>query len=141
MEETSTVTAQSDTARSVLTAFATALNDRDASQLAELFTPEGDFVDFLGHWAQGRDAIRQAHVAAFSGLLASGAFAFTEIRERPLAAEITVCHGRWFIPAHQLPAGGTVPDRKGVLTFIVVTTPAGQAIQAGHNTEIRATTG
>ncbi len=141
MEKTSTVTTQSDTACKVLTAFATALNDRDATGLAELFTPEGDFVDLLGHWAQGRDAIRQSHVAAFSGLLASGAFLFTETRERPLAADITVCHGMWSVPAHQSPAGDTVPDRRGVLTSIVVTTPAGQAIQAGHNTEIRATTG
>lgn len=127
------VTTASDAAHDVLSAFAVALNERDAIRLAELFTPEADFVDFLGHWAQGRDAIRQAHVAAFSGLMASGAFAFTAIRERLLATGTTVCHGVWSIPAHD-----AVPDRSGVLTFVLVTTSAGRSIQAGHNTEIRA---
>lgn len=59
-------------AESLIAAFADALNGRDADALASLFTEDADFVDFLGHWQQDRNAVREGHLRAFANLLSSG---------------------------------------------------------------------
>lgn len=127
---------QSDAA-GVVAAFAEALNDRDADKLANLFSEDADFVDFLGHWQQDRNAVREGHQRAFAGLLASGTTTFSDLRESDLGKGITLCHAVWVIPAHDQPDGDPLPERHGIITFVLVETADGLRIRAAQNTEIR----
>lgn len=124
-------------AESLIAAFADALNGRDADALASLFTEDADFVDFLGHWQQDRNAVREGHLRAFANLLSSGTASFTEVRESDLGGGVAVCHAAWVIPAHDHLNGEPLPERHGIITFVVVTTADGLRIRAGQNTEIR----
>lgn len=122
-------------ARALIGSFAEALNRRDASALASLFTEDADFVDFRGHWLRGRPAIRDGHIRAFDGLLAAGTTTWRDVTVDDLGHGLLVCHGLWTIAAHEHPDGSHVPERQGVITFLIDSTADGLRIRAGQNTE------
>lgn len=122
-------------ARALIDSFAEALNRRDASALASLFTEDADFVDYRGHWLRGRPAIRDGHIRAFDGLLAAGTTTWRDVTVNQLGDDLLVCHGLWTIPAHEHPDGSHVPERHGVITFLITPTADGLRIRAGQNTE------
>lgn len=122
-------------ARTLIDSFADALNRRDASELASLFTEDADFVDFMGHWLQGRAAIRDAHARAFAGLLGAGATTWRDVVVNQLDPGSFVGHGLWTIPAHEHLDGSRLPERHGVITFLIRSTADGLRIRAGQNTE------
>lgn len=124
-------------ARALIDSFADALNQRDASALTSLFTDDADFVDFLGHWLRGPAAIRDGHLRAFAGLLGAGTMIWRDVVVDAFDADAFVGHGLWTIPAHEHIDGSPLPERHGVVTFLLRSTPDGLRIRAGQNTEQR----
>lgn len=127
-----------DQARALIDSFAAALNQRDAAALASLFTEDSDFVDFVGHWQRGRAAIEDGHIRAFAALLAAGTTTWGDVQVSETSTGMFVCHALWTIPAHAHTDGSPIPDRHGVITFLIISTADGLQIRAGQNTEQRA---
>lgn len=124
-------------AGALIDSFADALNRRDAAALTSLFTDDADFVDFMGHWLRGRDAIRDGHTRAFAGLLGAGTMLWRDVVVNAFGADAFVGHGLWTIPAHEHVDGSPLSERHGVITFLLTSTPDGLRIRAGQNTEQR----
>lgn len=119
----------------LIDSFADALNRRDAAALTSLFTENADFVDFLGHWLRGPAAIREVHLRAFAGLLGAGTMIWRDVVVDAFDPDAFVCHGLWSIPAHDHVDGSRIPERHGVITFLIAPTADGLRIRAGQNTE------
>jgi len=63
--------------RDLVDAFARALNSKDAVELGELFSDDGEFVNIMGMRMRHREGIVDGHRWAFDGPLAGGASTLT----------------------------------------------------------------
>ncbi|HYO04781.1 MAG TPA: SgcJ/EcaC family oxidoreductase [Mycobacterium sp.] len=124
-----------DLVKQLLADFEACMNDRDAERFSELFTADGDFVDFMGGWQHGRPSIRDGHAMAFEGFLAHGAFRFTSKTIDESSAGVAVCHALWVFTGQQDAQGQAIGDRTGIITLVIVPTVDGPALRAGQNTE------
>lgn len=127
-----------DPAGDVLARLVDAFNARDARGFVAQFTPNGDWVDFAGHWLAGESAILAAHASAFAGPLAHGELSVSDVISETLADGVALCHARWLITEQQTASGQSLGDRRGVFTLVAVRTPAGWRLRAGQNTEYHA---
>ena len=113
------------------------MNARDADRFSELFTTDGDFVDFTGGWQSGRPSIRDGHGKAFESFLAHGEFRFASTTIDESRPGVAVCHALWVFTGQQDGQGQTIRDRTGIITLVIVPTDHGPAVRAGQNTEHR----
>jgi len=72
--------------------FSEAFEKRDAGAIAELFTPEGEFIDLSGLVFHGRAAIAAEYAASFQALPA-GKLTFNLLSVRPVAAGLIIEEG------------------------------------------------
>ena len=117
-------------------AFAEAWNKHDAKALSELYAEDGDFVDFMGHWLRGRQAVEQAHEAIFKTVMRQSRETLSEINTRFIKPDVAVVHCVWMLEGQLNPHGETVPPRRGRLLIIVQQNGEKWQIVSSQNTEL-----
>ncbi|HJS88791.1 MAG TPA: SgcJ/EcaC family oxidoreductase [Steroidobacteraceae bacterium] len=113
---------------------AAAWNAHDASAYAALFTPEGDVVNVLGWWWQGRAEIQRKLTDAFATVFRKSHLTITDVAVRKLSPDIAVAHVRWTMKGALAPAGGAAPPQQGIQLQILVRTRNGWRISSFQNT-------
>ena len=92
---------------------ADAWNRRDAAAYARLFTADGDVVNVLGWWWQGRAEIERKLTAAFAFVFRESKLAITDVQVRALSPTVAVAHVRWTMTGARTPPGMPEP-REGI---------------------------
>jgi hypothetical protein len=88
-EETMTAFAEP---RDIVTAFAEALNAKDADRLGSLFSADAEFVNIMGMRMRQRSGIVAGHAWAFSGPLMGSRIEFDNVEELKVTDDVTVLH-------------------------------------------------
>ena len=104
--------------RQLENAQAAAWNHHDAKAYAALFSEEGDVVNVLGWWWQGRAQIQSKLEAAFSVVFRESTLTIVDVRTRFLTPDIAVVHVRWTMTGALSPPG-VPPPREGIQLQVV----------------------
>ena len=90
------------------------LNRHDAGAYASLFAEDGDVVNVLGWWWQGRAEIKDKLSDAFAWVFRDSTLNIEEVHIRFLDAATAVVHVRWTLDGAKVPPGAPVPPRQGI---------------------------
>jgi uncharacterized protein (TIGR02246 family) len=107
--------AQQDEAqiRELQTQQAAAWNRHDAVAYANLFTEDGDVVNVVGWWWQGRREIETKLTAAFNFAFKQSTLTITDVQVRFVKPDIAIAHVRWTMTGARTPLGIPEP-RAGI---------------------------
>jgi uncharacterized protein (TIGR02246 family) len=93
---------------------AAAWNAHDATAYANLFTEDGDVVNVLGWWWQGRSAIQAKLSDAFAWVFKDSQLNITDVQTRFIAPTVAITHVRWTLDGAKAPPGAPAPPREGI---------------------------
>lgn len=120
----------------VVRAFADCWNRHDMAAFAALFAVDAEFVNVVGLWWKGRDAIRQAHELTHATMFRHSQLAISEVAIRFPADTIAIARCRWVLSGHVSPAGEPLPARHGVLVHVLARASGGWSIIDTQNTDV-----
>ncbi|WP_437677097.1 SgcJ/EcaC family oxidoreductase [Sorangium sp. So ce131] len=129
------MTRDEEAIRAQIHAYSEAFNAHDAGRLAALFVEDGDFVNVLGQWLQGRAAIEEGHARGFASVLRSSRLTFTSTRIKLLKPDLALCHVRWTRDRTAADDDGSLPPGSGVISSVLVQQGGAWRIVSVHNTE------
>jgi uncharacterized protein (TIGR02246 family) len=112
---------------------ADAWNRHDATAYARLFSDDGDVVNVLGWWWQGRAQIESKLTNAFAFVFHESHLAINETSVRFLSPTIAVAHVRWTMTGARIPPG-MPPPNAGIQIQILQKTAGHWLIQSFQNT-------
>jgi len=113
---------------------AVAWNRHDADAYASLFAEDGDVVNVLGWWWQGRAEIKDRLSDAFAWVFRDSTLSIEEVHIRFLDAATAVVHVRWTLDGAKVPPGAPVPPRQGIQLQILRKTEGRWLIASFQNT-------
>lgn len=99
--------------RELQTRQADAWNRHDATAYANLFTEDGDVVNVVGWWWQGRREIESKLSAAFAFAFRQSTLTITDVQVRFVKPDIAIAHVRWTMAGARTPPGIPEP-REGI---------------------------
>jgi uncharacterized protein (TIGR02246 family) len=97
---------------------AEAWNRHDARAYANLFTEDGDVVNVVGWWWQGRAEIERKLTEAYAVMFRESKLSVTDVKVRFLTPEIALAHVRWTMTGAKAPPGVPEP-RQGIQTQVL----------------------
>lgn len=93
---------------------ADAWNAHDAVAYASLFSEDGDVVNVLGWWWQGRSEIQGKLSDAFAWVFRDSKLTITEVHTRFIDPSTAIVHVRWTLDGAKVPPGAPAPPREGI---------------------------
>jgi uncharacterized protein (TIGR02246 family) len=93
---------------------AAAWNAHDAAAYAKLFAEDGDVVNVLGWWWQGRAAIQSKLAEAFAWVFRDSTLTITDVQTRLIDPSTAIAHVRWTLDGAKVPPGAPAPPREGI---------------------------
>lgn len=93
---------------------ALAWNRHDAAAYADLFVEDGDVVNVLGWWWQGRAEIRSKLGDAFAWVFRDSTLHIDAVHIRFLDATTAIAHVRWTLEGAKAPPGAPMPPNQGI---------------------------
>jgi uncharacterized protein (TIGR02246 family) len=93
---------------------ALAWNRHNAEEYASLFAEDGDVVNVLGWWWQGRAAISAKLADAFTWVFRESTLTIDDVHIRFLDPSTAVVHVRWTMEGSKAPPGAPSPPRQGI---------------------------
>jgi ketosteroid isomerase-like protein len=135
--------------RQVVSSFAETWNHHDMDAFGRLFAPDADFVNVVGDWWKGRQAIQMRHAYShgtiladaqgeplpYYGIFKTSTLRFTEIDVRFLRKDVAVAHAS----CELLGDARTPNPRRCLITFVLARQDGAWLIAAAQNTEINRT--
>jgi uncharacterized protein (TIGR02246 family) len=122
--------------QSVAMRFIQTWNSHDMDAFALLFREDADFVNVYGSSYVGRQRIRDEHISVHATVFRESQLSANEMRIKQLADTVASLQMHWALTGIKSPSGQPLPDRKGILTLIVIKTSDGWEIAVGQNTDI-----
>jgi len=116
--------------------FAQCWNRHDMNAFAELFAPDAEFVNVVGHWWKGREEIKKAHEFTHATMFKNSQLTLSGVSVRFPASDIAIARSRWVLEGHVSPEGALLPARNGILLHVLGRTADGWAIIDSQNTDI-----
>jgi uncharacterized protein (TIGR02246 family) len=115
---------------------AEAWNRHDAAAYANLFTPDGDVVNVVGWWWQGRAEIEKKLQQAFGFVFRESELSIADVQVRFLSPRVALAHVRWTMRGAKTPPGIPEP-RAGIQTQVLQKQSDGSWLIAGfQNTNL-----
>lgn len=108
-----------------------AWRDGDGAAFAAAHCPDADFVNLIGTYVQGREAIARLHQTIFDGIYAKSAMTLEGERARFLAEDIILAQAAAEV---QVPAGPLQGTVRGFVTMVLVRADATWLIASFQNT-------
>lgn len=93
---------------------ADAWNHHDAPAYARLFSEDGEVVNVLGWWWQGRAQIQSKLAAAFAWVFRDSTMTVDDVQVRMLSPTLAIAHVRWTMEGAKAPPGAAQPPRQGL---------------------------
>ena len=104
----------------LLNAFLEAWNKKDLAAFTSLFTEDAEFTDVVNQTALGRAAIQEQHEFAFKVVMKQATLEMKDFLVREIVADIVMVTANWLVKGSQTPKGQALPDRNGVIQFVMV---------------------
>ncbi|TJY58835.1 SgcJ/EcaC family oxidoreductase [Sinimarinibacterium sp. CAU 1509] len=120
----------------VVEAFAACWNVHDMTAFGDLFAPDAEFVNVVGLWWKGREAIREAHAFIHATMFKHSRLTFQSIDIRFPADTLAITRAHWTLEGHVSPQGDALPARTGLMLNVLAQTPSGWQIIDSQNTDI-----
>lgn len=95
-------------------------NAKDLEGFMLNFVPEAEFTDVVHQTAIGKEAIRKQHEFAFNVVMKNASFEMSKELVREIAPAIIMVSAHWLNKNSQTPQGKKLPDRTGVIQFIIL---------------------
>jgi uncharacterized protein (TIGR02246 family) len=130
------VQAEEPAIHKVLDQFEAAWNRHDAAGLASLFAEDGDFVNVIGMWVQGRAAIAGVMERNHRTIFRESHLAQTGLAVRFPRPDVAVVHGTWDLTGERSWEDQPLPLREGRITMLMTREVEGWMIAAFQNTDI-----
>jgi uncharacterized protein (TIGR02246 family) len=115
---------------------AAAWNAHDAVAYASLFSEDGDVVNVLGWWWQGRSAIQSKLSEAFAWVFRDRKLTITDVHTRFLDPSTAIVHVRWSLDGAKVPPGAPAPPREGIQLQVLRKTAGRWLIASFQNTNV-----
>jgi uncharacterized protein (TIGR02246 family) len=116
--------------------FVPAWNGHDMAALARLFAVDADFVNVVGIWWTSRSEIQAAHEATHRTLFKGSTLAGRVASQKLIRPDVAVVHFTWSLVGARAPDGQAIPERTGILLFLLTKEAGGWTIRAAQNTDI-----
>lgn len=120
----------------VVHAFAECWNRHDMAAFARLFAPEAEFVNVVGLWWKGREAIKAAHEHTHATMFRHSRLTISDVAVRFPLAGMALARAHWRLEGHLAPDGAALPPRTGLLLNVLQRDATGWAIIDSQNTDI-----
>jgi len=120
----------------VLERFEAAWNQHDAVGVASLFAEDGDFVNVIGMWAEGREAIEAILTRNHQTIFRDSHLKQTGLAVRFPRPDTAVVHATWDLTGERSWEDKLLPLRQGRITLLMTRESAGWMIAAFQNTDI-----
>jgi len=111
-------------------------NAHDMKAFAALYADDAEFVNVYGMWWTGRERIQAEHQATHATVFRESHLSAREMRVKFLRPDVASLHMRWDLSGLALPNGQPLPDRKGILVYVLVKDSGQWRIAVGQNTDI-----
>jgi len=113
-----------------------AWNAHDMKAFAEQFCVDADFVNVYGMWWTGRERIQAEHEATHASVFRRSCLSPRNTVVKFLRPDVASLHVLWELTGLALPKGQALPDRKGVLVYILVKDGGTWRIAVAQNTDV-----
>lgn len=123
-------------ARKVVASLTAAWNVHDAQAFAANFAQDADFTNVFGMHASGRDAIERFHAPIFETMFKDSRLTATDLRVRPIRADVAAIDMRWEMTGARDPNGNEWPSRRGLINMLVTRNDGDWEIAVMHNMEL-----
>jgi len=120
----------------VVRAFGEHWNRHDMEAFAQLFTEDAEFVNVVGLWWKGREAIKRAHVATHANMFRNSRLRIGDVAIRFVKPDVAIARSLWELTGHVGPSGEALPGRKGILLNLVVGIDGKWRIIDSQNTDV-----
>lgn len=121
--------------KAVLDRFTAAWNAKDLEAFGALFAAEAEFTDVVGQVAIGREAIIKQHVFPFEKVMKFARFSMDEVYIRKVVERLIVVSAQWTVSGSVSPDQKPLPDRHGIVQFIMEQQSAAPMILLVHNSD------
>jgi uncharacterized protein (TIGR02246 family) len=122
----------------VMNAFVDAWNRHDAKAFAAVFAEDADFTNWRGMGATGRSRIEEFHAPLFATIFKNSHQTFTDIKIRPVRADVAAVDVHWDLSGTTDPQGNARPLRQGILSFVMAKNDGKWQIEVMHNLDLTA---
>jgi hypothetical protein len=129
--------------------FEVSLNRHDMPAFGQCFAPGAEFVNVIGTWWKGRDAIERNHAFLYGtiaqsdtagittplrnyGIVKTTVLTFTSVDVRLINEQVAVAHGAWRVVGD----ARTNEPRNGLMTLVLMNQGGRWLIEAVHNGEV-----
>ena len=120
----------------VVSAFSDTWNRHDMTAFGNLFAPDAEFVNVVGLWWKGREAIQGAHEFTHSSIFKDSRLTFSATEVRFPVKEIAIARSTWLLEGHVAPDGTPLPQRTGILVNVLAWSSGAWRIVDSQNTDI-----
>ena len=103
----------------LLDSFLKTWNDKDLEGFIANFQDDAEFTDVVSQTAIGREAIKAQHEFAFNVVMKNASFEMSNHLIREIAPEVILVSANWLNKNSQTPDGKILPDRNGVIQFVI----------------------
>lgn len=113
-------TTQADTAAvlGLVTGYVTAWNVHDMNALSTLFSENAEFINPMGNWASGREAIEAEHTQRHNTIFQTSTMTADTVRVKFLSPDVAVTHVQWTITGWSQPNGTPGEPFHGITSLV-----------------------
>ena len=104
----------------LLDQFLQSWNAKDLDAFTEIFTDDAEFTDVVNQTAIGKEAIRKQHEFAFNVVMKNASLEINDLLIREVLPNVVMVSANWLNTNSQTPHGQVLPDRNGVIQFVIV---------------------
>lgn len=127
---------KTEVVKAVLQNFLDTWNAKDLAGFMRDFAEDAEFTDVVGQVALGKEAIEKQHHFAFTVVMKNASFEMTNIYMREVVDGLVMVSANWLNVKSQTPSGQLLPDRNGVIQFIIaLDTNLKAQIKLVHNSD------
>ena len=124
--------------RGLMDHFMDAWNRHDAHAFAMVFAEDADFTNVRGVCATGRFKIEEFHAPMFATIFRNSHQTFTDVKIRFVCADVAAVDVRWEMTGVLDMQGSAVPNRQGLLNFVMTKNADHWHIIVMHNQDLTA---
>lgn len=122
--------------KKVLTDFTDAWNKHDAKAFSNVFSEDADFTNVVGKGSTGRNEIEKFHAPGFSTRWKDSYQKITQSKIRFIKPDVAAVDAWWEMTGIKGPEGQDMPQRKGLLNFIITKNNETWLITIMHNMDL-----
>jgi len=136
--QTKATSADEKAVRATVDALVNSWNAHDYSDMSTYTTPDADWVNIVGMWWKGRDAVQKAHQAYHESIFKASPLSTASVRVRFVTPEVAIVHHITNMAAFTTPGGRQMPGAQNLATLVLVKQRGKWLLTAGQNVPIDA---